>query len=34
MTKNSIILLNFSDIKKSLSFIEIESESNVFEYSH
>ena len=31
---NDNILLDFSDIKKSLSFIPIKSESNVFKFSH
>jgi len=31
---NDNILLNFSDIKKSLSLIELKSESNVFRFSH
>ncbi|WP_373003397.1 M99 family carboxypeptidase catalytic domain-containing protein [Sulfurimonas sp.] len=31
---NNNILLNLSDIKKSLSFIPIKSEGNVFEFSH
>lgn len=34
MSENDNILLNLSDIKKNLSFIQLKSKSNVFKLSH